>query len=333
MGYRAVVGGGLRHGVREELRSAPAVCRALLGFFRTRTLALRFAPRGCCSTNASAPWATACCKRRIAGRRDPPAIMAALMTADVATWRTPFLVVGAIGMVWLVPWCVLLRGNDLRADTRKAGPAAPPPRGGRKRGEGAASPRASFWSNRVQPAHACGVLRRRVHQHHAWRILPCPWMPKFLPGRAAARLHGGAGRWPANSAWFIATDLGCLAAGALAVWLARRHPGRACRPGDRVRRLRGRCARPARSCRSSAQAGRCSSCWRWPARGRWASSRSTTRSRRDISAEHRGDHRARGRRGVDHAGAAPAGFGVLADRTGSFDLGLALAGLLPLLAS
>jgi len=52
-----------------------------------------------------------------------------------------------------------------------------------------------------------------------WQVLRA-WLPKFLQeGRGYSEAHA----LTFNSVWFIATDVGCLGAGALAVWLARRH--------------------------------------------------------------------------------------------------------------
>ena len=51
-----------------------------------------------------------------------------------------------------------------------------------------------------------------------WQILRA-WLPKILRKAAATRKTHAL---YFNSAWFAATDVGCLGAGALAVWLARR---------------------------------------------------------------------------------------------------------------
>jgi ACS family hexuronate transporter-like MFS transporter len=205
-----------------------------------------------------------------------PLIMQVLMTSDPRTWRVPFLVVGAVGLLWIIPWFVLLRGNDLRA------PAV-------SRESGAATTE-SFW--RV-------IFSRRMLVvffviaciNTTWQILRA-WMPKFLQ---EGRGYSESQALSFNSVWFIATDVGCLAAGALAVWLARQL--------------------------SLAGAG---------ALGVFPLYHAFTQ---DISASHQG--KITGVAGVA-AWLVPAQiqklFGVLADRTGSFDLGLALAGFLPLLA-
>jgi ACS family hexuronate transporter-like MFS transporter len=161
-----------------------------------------------------------------------------------------------------------------------------------------------------------------------WQILRA-WMPKFLQeGRGYSESHALS----FNSVWFIATDIGCIAAGAVAVWLARRHLSV---HGARVLVFAG-CAVLCAACvlvpwldrgwllllvLSLAGAG---------ALGVFPLYHAFTQ---DISSEHQG--KITGVAGVA-AWLVPAQiqkfFGMLADRTGSFDLGLALAGFLPLLA-
>ena len=50
-----------------------------------------------------------------------PLIMQALMTSDLGSWRTPFKVVGAVGLLWIVPWLLMLRGSDLRVGSSGRG--------------------------------------------------------------------------------------------------------------------------------------------------------------------------------------------------------------------
>jgi ACS family hexuronate transporter-like MFS transporter len=241
--------------------------------------------------------------------------MGLLMTAELGSWRVPFLVVGAVGLLWIIPWLMLLRGNDLRASA-----SAPETSGG------VAGP--SFLSV---------ILSRRMLVvfvviaciNTTWQVLRA-WMPKFLQeGRGYSEMQALG----FNSVWFIATDIGCIAAGALAVWLARRH---LTVHVARVLVFAG-CALLCAACLlvpwlskgwlllavlSLAGAG---------ALGVFPLYHAFTQ---DISSAHQG--KITGLAGVA-AWLVPAQiqklFGLLADRTGSFDLGLALAGLLPLIAT
>jgi len=243
-----------------------------------------------------------------------PLIMQALMTSDLGSWRTPFKVVGAVGLLWIVPWLLLLKGSDLSSARRPS--------------DEGSSHTSSFW--RV-------IFSRRMLIvffviaciNTTWQILRA-WLPKILQeGRGYSETHA----LYFNSAWFAATDVGCLAAGALAVWLARRHLS----------------VHNARVIVFAACGLLCAMCVLVPWLGKgWMLLAVLSLAgagalgvfplyhafTQDISGEHQG--KITGVAGVA-AWLIPAQiqklFGMLADRTGSFDLGLAFAGMLPLIAA
>ena len=292
------------------------LCRMLLGFFeaghwpcaiRTTRLLLderqRSMGNGLLQSGASL------------GAVVTPLIMQVLMTADLGTWRVPFLVVGGAGLLWLVPWFVLLRGNSL-GPTIATGPSA---------GERSC---AGGFLRVVFSRRMLVVFFVIACINTTWQVLRA-WMPKFLQ---EGRGYSESQALGFNSAWFIATDIGCIAAGALAVWLARRH---LTVHVARVLVFAG-CAVLCAACVLVPWLGK-----GWPllavlslagagALGVFPIYHAFTQ---DISPAHQG--KITGIAGVA-AWLVPAQiqrlFGLLADRTGSFDLGLALAGLLPLLA-
>jgi ACS family hexuronate transporter-like MFS transporter len=241
-----------------------------------------------------------------------PLIMRLLMTDDPATWRVPFFVVGGVGLIWILPWLVMLKGHDLRAPVSDA------------RADSASG---SFLEI-VFSRRMLIVFSVIASINATWQILRA-WMPKFLQeGRGYTEAHA----LYFNSVWFAATDVGCIAAGALAVWLAKRHFSV---HASRVLVFAG-CGVLCASASlvpwlghgwlllvllSVAGAG---------ALGVFPIYHAFTQ---DISSEHQG--KITGLAGVA-AWIIPSllqkGFGWLADRTGSFDLGFALAGLLPLIA-
>jgi ACS family hexuronate transporter-like MFS transporter len=294
------------------------LCRTLLGFFeaghwpcaiRTTRMLLdarqRSMGNGLLQSGASL------------GAIITPLIMQALMTPELGTWRVPFLVVGSVGLLWIIPWFVLLKGNDLR-----------PTRGDSASTSGSGAVYSDNFLKVIFSRRMLVVFFVIACINTTWQILRA-WMPKFLQeGRGYSEGHALA----FNSVWFIATDIGCLAAGALAVWLARRHLSV---HAARVLVFAG-CALLCAACvlvpwlgkgwlllavLSLAGAG---------ALGVFPLYHAFTQ---DISAQHQG--KITGVAGVA-AWLVPAQiqrlFGMLADRTGSFDLGLALAGFLPLLA-
>jgi ACS family hexuronate transporter-like MFS transporter len=241
-----------------------------------------------------------------------PLIMNALMTEATGTWRYPFRVIGAIGLGWILLWFWLVRRDDLKPSVGSvASQRAPAP----------------LW--RLILSRRMLVLFVTVACINTmWQILRA-WLPKFLQeGRAwseSAALYY-------NSAWFLATDVGCLGAGAIAVMLA----------------ARGWSIHGARLLVFGACAALCALCVLIPlvppgwalgalllaigagALGVFPIYHAYTQ---DISGAHQG--RITGIASVA-AWIVPAWvqpiFGWLADRTGSFDAGLVAAGFLPLVA-
>jgi cyanate permease len=234
----------------------------------------------------------------------------ALLTEEVSSWRFAFQIVGAIGILWIVLWFAFVRRQDL---------ARPP---ASSRGSWSVLGRV-FIGRRMLTIFAIVILINT-----AWQLLRA-WLPKFL--------HEGRGYTETytlsfNSLFYLATDVGCISAGAFTLWLHRRgfsiHGAR--------RAVFGTCATltallavaaylPAGwlllSLLLVAGAG---------ALGLFPIYYSLTQ---DISSEHQG--KVSGIASVaawTFASPTHKYFGRLVDSSKSFDLGLAIAGLLPLLA-
>jgi MFS transporter, ACS family, hexuronate transporter len=241
-----------------------------------------------------------------------PVIMYALMTSEVESWRTPFIVVGAGGLLWLLPWLTVLRGRDLRASAAERASASSGP---------------AFW-RLVVSRRMLVVFFVIVCINTTWQLLRA-WLPKFLQ---EGRGYTEAESLFFNSGWFMATDVGCLAAGALAAWLAKRRLG----------------VHTARLVVFFACGLLCATSLFVPlldrgplllvvlaivgagALGVFPLYHAFTQ---DVSGAHQG--KITGIAGVVTwlvTAQLQRLFGVLVDRTGSFDAGLALAGLLPLVA-
>jgi ACS family hexuronate transporter-like MFS transporter len=243
-----------------------------------------------------------------------PLIMRGLMTTELGSWRIAFQVVGAAGVVWLVLWFVLLRNADL----------------------GRPSPRRTAAADASDPGLWRIIFSRRMliifvviaSINTTWQILRA-WLPKILQ---EGRLYSESDALYFTSAWYAATDVGCLGAGALAVWLGWR------RLSVHAARLVvfGGCGVLCAACAFTpllpkgwalltvllvAGAG---------ALGVFPIYHAFTQ---DLSGRHQG--KITGLAGVV-AWIAPAQaqkfFGALADATHSFNLGLVLAAFLPLLA-
>ena len=131
-----------------------------------------------------------------------PLIMSALMTSQLSSWRTAFQVVGITGFGWLVLWFALVRSADLPAPGRDEKSA---------QAEGA-----GLWSP-VFIRRMLIVFVVIACINTTWQILRA-WLPKILQeGRGYSEVET---LW-FTSAWYLATDVGCIGAGALAVWLGR----------------------------------------------------------------------------------------------------------------
>lgn len=292
-------------------------CRILLGFFEAghwpcgiRTTRALLSARDRSLGNSVLQSGTS------VGAIITPLIMRALMTSETGSWRLPFQVVGAAGLLWLVLWFWLLKEADLR-------PALAPVA---DTGRSQASP--SLWRI-IFSRRMLVVFVVIACINTTWQILRA-WLPKILQeGRGYSETQA----LYFNSAWFAATDIGCLGAGLLAVWLARR----------------GWSVHGARVLVFALCAALCATCALVPLLGRgWLLLAVLLAAgagalgvfpiyhafTQDLSAEHQG--KITGVAGVA-AWVIPAQaqqlFGALADRLGSFDQGLALAAGLPLLAA
>lgn len=242
-----------------------------------------------------------------------PLVMRMMLTEAQGSWRFPFQLVGAIGVLWIVLWFALVSRNDFLAPASTMG-------------------RATLSGRDLLSL----VLSRRMLVLFAlaaaintcWQTLRA-WLPKFL---MEGRGYAESGALYFNAGFYVATDIGCLGAGALALWLARR--------GTSVHDARVRvflvCAL---LCALASTVG-------WFPRGSallvlllfvGAGALGVFpiyhALSQEISAEHQG--KVTGIASVA-AWALPAlaqkFFGRLVDRTGSFDVGFAVAGLLPLAA-
>lgn len=294
------------------------LCRALLGFFeaghwpcaiRTTRLILderqRSFGNGLLQSGASL------------GAIITPLILRMLM-GDASVpggWRTPFLVVGAAGLLWIIPWYLLVRSSDLAGNP--SGPTTPVRSG----------PKTSLLDVLLS-RRMLVILGTIACINTTWQVLRA-WLVMFLQ---KGRGYSEAEALYFNSAWFAAADIGCIAAGALAARLTHRglgvHASRIwvfagcsllCATAAAVPWLSK--GAPLLIVLALVAAG---------ALGVFPLYHAFTQ---DLPGEHQG--KITGIAGV--AGwilpaQAQRLFGIVVDRTGSFDYGLALAGLLPLLA-
>ena len=136
-----------------------------------------------------------------------PLVIVAIVAGNqaVGAWRPPFFIIGAIGLAWVVVWLASTRDDDLsRPDAAAAA---------------ADARRLDVW------LEACLTNRRfwalvplLVNISITWHLLRA-WLPMFLQqGRGASESEALL----FNSAYYVAADVGCIAAGAASLWLVRR---------------------------------------------------------------------------------------------------------------
>jgi ACS family hexuronate transporter-like MFS transporter len=192
---------GFVHNERELL-----FCRMLLGFFESghwpcgiRTTRALLTARERSLGNSVLQSGTSI------GAIITPLVMRALLTPELGSWRFTFQAIGAMGFAWLLLWFALVRKTDLPSPA--PAPGATEERGGH-----------DLW--RIIFSRRMLVLFFVIASiNTTWQILRA-WLPKILE---EGRGYSESGTLYFTSIWYLATDAGCLGAGALAVWLARRH--------------------------------------------------------------------------------------------------------------
>ncbi len=112
-------------------------------------------------------------------------------------WQLPFVIVGAIGMLWIVAWLSVVRPCDLAKPVERAEKVA--------------------WSTLLD-RRIVVLLMMVIALNTSWQIIRA-WLPKIL---IQGRGYDESTALLFNSAYYIATDVGCILAGVVTLGLARR---------------------------------------------------------------------------------------------------------------
>lgn len=125
-------------------------------------------------------------------------------------WRLPFLVIGAVGIAWAGLWFWIIRPGDLaRPKDDVAGTAD----------EDFAALQPAVWLVRLLADRRVWALMLMVISiNTSWQLIRA-WLPKFL---IAGRGYSESTALLFNSVYFIATDVGCILAGVVGLALVRR---------------------------------------------------------------------------------------------------------------
>ena len=148
----------------------------------------------------------------------PVAALTAEQLAQLGWWRMPYVVIGLLGLLWVFPWLMLVGPNDLKIRDDSAG--------------GHVEPRSSKNANPpfVEEPIAAWQLFRTARRllalvvvvvviNATWQFFRA-WLPKMLEQHYG--YSPNAVRWFVP-AYYIATDVGCIAAGLAVKLLARKN--------------------------------------------------------------------------------------------------------------
>ncbi len=121
-------------------------------------------------------------------------------------WRTPFFIIGGAGLLWAIVWLWVIKPHDLErervSDSATQDPTAP-----------------TAWLVPLLTDRRFWALATMVIAiNTSWQLIRA-WLPKFLQeGRGYSQEQALL----FNSTYYIFTDIGCIAAGLATVWLVRR---------------------------------------------------------------------------------------------------------------
>jgi len=126
-------------------------------------------------------------------------------STDPDAWRLPFFVIGGVGLVWAMLWLVIIKPGDLQR--------------ARNIEEGQAEQPWFLWLGRLlTDGRFWALVLMVISINTSWQLIRA-WLPKFLQeGRGYSEIEA----LYFNSIYFISTDVGCIGAGVAAMWLVRK---------------------------------------------------------------------------------------------------------------
>jgi ACS family hexuronate transporter-like MFS transporter len=195
--------------------SSMLICRTMLGFFEAghwpcalRTTQAVFERRDRTFANSILQSGGAL------GAIITPLVISAMVgkNAPVGAWRSPFVIIGLLGTVWIAGWLCSIRSNDLvprnDGDVKISSDPTPVSASGLAVWMEACFLNRRFWT----------LIPFVISLNATWHLLRV-WIPKFLQqGRGVSESEA----LYFNSLYFVAADIGTIGAGAASLWLVKR---------------------------------------------------------------------------------------------------------------
>ena len=124
-------------------------------------------------------------------------------SSEPGAWRPAFVLVGAIGSLWIIAWFLAVGPNDLQpAQGRDRVPAS----------------NSAWWRGIIRDRRFWALAVMVIALNIVWHIIRA-WLTKFLQ---QGRDYSEADALLVSSGFYIVADIGCLLSGAAALWLSRR---------------------------------------------------------------------------------------------------------------
>lgn len=195
--------------LRDQAYLGFQICRAGLGFFEAGQVPFSLVATSRLLTRAERSLGNGLLQSGTAiGSILTPIVVQILVSSEPGTWRYPYMVVGVMGLAWLIPWFILMRPNDLTkpaAVTESAGTvvssAAP-----------TTLPPDVFWRRFL--VCACMVVAINLPWHF-FRV----WLPQFLKD---IHHYEFTTINIFTAGFYVAADIGCVGIGFLVRSLSNR---------------------------------------------------------------------------------------------------------------
>jgi ACS family hexuronate transporter-like MFS transporter len=192
---------GFTHGYMSML-----VCRALLGFFESGQWPCALRTTQAVLTDGQRSLGNSVLQSGASlGAIFTPLILRVMVAGNPApgAWRPAFMVVGALGMVWILVWLASSRSSDFAVGRKMVAKV---------------QTTSEWWRGIGRDRRFWALVVMVIAINIIWHITRA-WLTKFLQ---QGRNYSESDALLISSAFYVATDVGCLLSGAAALWLTRR---------------------------------------------------------------------------------------------------------------